>query len=197
MSVLPIYLYGTKVLKAKAKPVRTLNNSAIKLLVDMVDTMHAANGMGLAANQVGILQRVIAVDISGVNEKEREESNDQVKITSPHLPRKVVMINPVVAGKEGAWKMGEGCLSLPELRGEVERAEKIQVKYRDPNFDEKEILADGLLARVILHEIDHLDGILFTDLIDPEDKAQVKDDLKRIKLGDVDTEYPVVTKEEE
>jgi peptide deformylase len=197
MSVLPIYLYGTKILRAKAKPVKTLSNNVIKLVYDMVETMRAANGMGLAANQVGALHRVIAVDITGVNEKEREESGGQVKVTSPDLPRKVVMINPVVQGKEGAWDMEEGCLSIPELHGVVERAEKIQVKYRDPNFDEKEILADGLLARVILHEIDHLDGVLFTDLIRRSEKTLVRNDLKRIKQGDVEAGYPVVTTEEE
>jgi peptide deformylase len=197
MSVLPIYLYGTKVLRAKARPVKTLSNNVIKLVYDMVETMHTANGMGLAANQVGALQRVIAVDITGVNEKEREESGGQEKMTSPDLPRKVVMINPVVHGKEGLWDMEEGCLSIPELHGTVERAEKIQVKYRDPNFDEKEILVDGLLARVILHEIDHLDGVLFTDLMRKADKTIVKDDLKRIKRGEIDAGYSVVSTEEE
>ena len=197
MSVLPVYLYGTKVLRAKARPVRTLSNNVIKLVYDMVETMHAANGMGLAANQVGALHRVIAVDISSVNEEEREKKGGQVKMTSPELPRKVVMINPVVRDKEGLWEMEEGCLSIPELHGAVERAEKIQVKYRDPNFDEKEILADGLLARVILHEMDHLDGVLFTDLLKKADKTFVKNDLSRIRRGEIDAEYPVVTTEEE
>ncbi len=197
MSVLPVYLYGTKVLRAKAKPVKTLNNTVIKLVYDMVETMHAANGMGLAANQVGALHRVITVDITGVNEKEREESGGQVRITSPDLPRKIVMINPVVRGKEGGWEMEEGCLSIPELHGAVERAEKIEVKYRDANFDEKVILADGLLARVILHEMDHLDGVLFTDRMKKADKTFVRNDLSRIKRGEVDADYPVVTTEEE
>lgn len=197
MSVLPIYLYGTKVLKAKAKPVKGLDNNIIKLAYDMVETMHAANGMGLAANQVGSLHRVVTIDISGVDEEERKESNDEMKMTSPDLPRKIVMINPEILQRDGAWKMEEGCLSIPEIHGPVERAEKIRVKYRDPNFEEKEVLADGLLARVMLHEIDHLDGVLFTELLSPEDKAPIKEDLKRIKLGDVETIYPVVTAKEE
>jgi peptide deformylase len=197
MAVLPIYLYGTKVLKAKAKPVKELNNSIIKLIYDMVDTMHTANGMGLAANQVGSLHRVVTVDITEVDEEERKDSNEQLKTTSPELPRKVVMINPEVLEREGAWKMDEGCLSIPEVRGEVERAERIRVRFRDPNFDEKEFVADGLLARVMLHEIDHLDGILFTDLLSREEKTPIKGDLKRIKQGDVETSYPIVTAEEE
>jgi peptide deformylase len=197
MANLPIYLYGAKVLKAKARPVKELNNNIIKLIYDMVETMHAANGMGLAANQVGSLHRVVTVDISEVDEKERKESDEQLRTTSPDLPRKVVMINPEVLEREGSWKMEEGCLSIPEVRGRVERAEKIRVKFRDPNFEVKELMADGLLARVMLHEIDHLDGILFTELLDPAEKAPLKVDLKRIKDGDVETSYPVVTAKEE
>jgi len=197
MAVLPVYLYGTKVLKTKARPVKDLSNNIIKLIYDMVETMHASNGMGLAANQVGSLHRVVTIDISEVNEDEREESHDQLKKTSPGLPRKVVMINPEVLEREGAWKMEEGCLSIPDVRGKVERAERIRVKFRDPNFDEKELEADGLLARVMLHEIDHLDGILFTELLNPEDKAAIKVDLKNIRQGDVETSYPIVTAEEE
>lgn len=197
MAVLPVYLYGTKVLKTKARPVKELSNNIIRLIYDMVETMHAANGMGLAANQVGSLHRVVTIDISEVNEQEREASDDQMKITSPHLPRKVVMINPEILSREGSWAMDEGCLSIPDVRGEVTRAEKIRVRFRDPNFEEQELLADGLLARVMLHEIDHIDGILFTELLNPEEKAEIKSDLKRIKQGDVDTSYPVVTAEEE
>ena len=197
MAVLPIYLYGTKVLKAKARPVKELNNNVIKLIYDMVETMHVANGMGLAANQVGSLQRVVAIDISEVDETDRKESKQQLKMTSPDLPRKVVMINPEVLDREGSWKMEEGCLSIPEVRGEVERAEKILVRFRDPNFEVKELAADGLLARVMLHEIDHLDGILFTELMDPAERTPIKSDLKKIKEGDVETSYPVINTKEE
>jgi len=197
MAVLPIYLYGTKVLKAKARPVKELNNNVIKLIYDMVETMHVANGMGLAANQVGSLQRVVAIDISEVDETDRKESKQQLKMTSPDLPRKVVLINPEVLDREGSWKMEEGCLSIPEVRGEVERAEKILVRFRDPNFEVKELAADGLLARVMLHEIDHLDGILFTELMDPAERTPIKSDLRKIKEGDVETSYPVINTKEE
>ncbi len=197
MSVLPIYLYGTKVLKTKAKPVKNLDNNIIKLAYDMVETMHTANGMGLAANQIGSLHRIVTIDISEVNEDERAASNDQLKKTSPDLPRKVIMINPEILEREGSWKMDEGCLSIPEVRGTVERTEKIRVRYRDTNFEEKELRADGLLARVMLHEIDHLDGVLFTELLGQEEKQAVKDELKRIKKGDVETSYPIVTAKEE
>jgi len=197
MAILPIYLYGTKVLKAKAKPVKGLNNTVIKLIYDMVETMHSANGMGLAANQVGNLHRVVTIDISEVDEDERKKSNDQMRTTSPELPRKLVMINPEILEREGSWRMEEGCLSIPDVHGGVERTEKIRVKFRDPNFEQKELVADGLLARVMLHEIDHLDGVLFTELLNPEEKAIVKEDLKRIKAGIVETSYPTVAAKEE
>jgi peptide deformylase len=197
MAVLPIYLYGTKILKAKARPVKTLSNSIIKLVYDMVETMHKANGIGLAATQVGDLHRVVVIDISDAEGKGDEESVDDARITSPDLPRKVVMINPEVVERHDLLNMEEGCLSIPEVRGEVERAKKIRVRFRDANFVEKELLVDGLLARVMLHEIDHLDGILFTELLSSAQKAEVKPDLKRIRGGDVETSYPVVTAEEE
>ena len=197
MAVLPIYLYGTKVLKAKAKPVKDLSNKVIKLIYDMVETMHEANGMGLASTQVGSLDRVVVIDITEAEEKRSEESIEDAAPTSPSLPRKVVMINPVVLEGNGSWKMGEGCLSIPDVRGEVERVEKIRVKFRDANFKEQELLADGLLARVMLHEIDHLDGILFTELVSDEEKAELKAELKKIKKGEVETSYPVVTAAEE
>ncbi|HEY6953250.1 MAG TPA: peptide deformylase [Bacteroidota bacterium] len=197
MAVLPIYLYGTKILKTRAKPAKEMSNHLIKLVYDMFDTMHEANGMGLAATQVGDHHRVLVVDITEVDEEERKESNEQLRVTSPGLPRKVVMINPEILEKEGSWKMNEGCLSIPDVHGAVERAEKIRVRFRDANFKQQELLADGLLARVMLHEIDHLDGILFTELLSAEEKALVKPDLKKIKEGDVETSYPIITAEEE
>lgn len=197
MSALPIYLYGTKILKAKAKPVKELSNPIIKLIYDMMETMHVAGGMGLAATQVGNLHRVAVVDISEVDESQEEDPDPQLKKTSPDLPRKVIMINPEVLERQGAWSMDEGCLSIPNVRGKVERAEKIRVRFRDANFVEQELFADGVLARVMLHEIDHLDGILFTELLSKEDKSRIKGELKNIREGVVEASYPVVTKEEE
>jgi peptide deformylase len=197
MSVLPIYLYGTKVLKAKAKPVKELNNTVIKLVYDMVETMDEANGIGLAATQVGNLHRVVVVDISDVDERKSEESAHRQVLTSPDLPRKVVMINPEVLEEQGSWKVEEGCLSIPDVRGEVERAEKIKVRFRDANFQQVELNADGLLARVMLHEIDHLDGILFTERLSSPQRLLLKGELRKIKQGDVETSYPVITADEE
>ena len=193
MSVLPIYLYGSEALRAKAKPVNELDNSIVKLIYDMFETMHKANGIGLAATQVGSLHRVIVIDVSEVEEKKDEETGETIQVASPGLPRKLVMINPRVVSEAGLWKMEEGCLSIPEVRGEIERAEKIGIRFLDANFRETELLADGLLARVMLHEIDHLDGVLFIDRVSATDRALLRTQLRKIKKGEVETSYPVIT----
>lgn len=191
MSVLPIYLYGSDVLRAKAKPVKELDDEVVKLLYDMFETMHKANGIGLAATQVGDFHRVIVLDISDVDEKPEEGSQKEVKMTSPDLPRTLALINPEVLHGEGMWPMEEGCLSIPDVRAEVERAEKVRVRFRDANFQLTELTVDGLLARVVLHEIDHLDGVLFVDRISSAKRSLLRPKLRRIKKGDVETSYPV------
>jgi peptide deformylase len=198
MSVLPIYLFGTEVLKKKAKPVKAIDDTTVKLVYDMFETMHKANGIGLAANQVGDLRRVITVDIADVSEPSAEgEMENSAHPTSPGLPRTLTIINPEIVSEEGKWSVDEGCLSLPEIRSEVERAEKVRIRFRDAEFKEQEILADGLLARVILHELDHLDGILFVERIAKARRGLLLPKLRRIRKGEIDTNYPVVTSAQE
>ena len=194
MSILPIYLFGNDILKKKAKPVESLDDSTVKLIYDMFETMHEANGLGLAATQVGDLRRVITIDISDVTEPNAEgETEDVAHPTSPNLPRTLALINPEIIGEEGKWSMEEGCLSLPNLHAEVERAEKIKVRFRDAEFKEQELFADGLLARVILHEYDHLDGVLFVDRINKAKRSLIMPKLRKIRKGEVETDYLVVT----
>ncbi len=198
MSVLPIYLYGTEVLKKKAKPVVALDDTTVRLVYDMFETMHKANGIGLAANQVGDLRRVITVDIADVSEPSAEgEMEVSTHPTSPDLPRTLTIINPEIVIEDGTWSVDEGCLSLPELRSEVERAEKVRMRFRDIDFKEQEIFADGLLARVILHELDHLDGVLFVDRISKAKRSLLLAKLRKIRKGDIATSYPVVTAAQE
>lgn len=129
-------------LRKTSRPVKELNDRITMLLDDMVETMHQANGVGLAAPQVGILRRAITVDVGeGVYK----------------------MINPEILEEEGSDIDIEGCLSVPNFNGTVERPEMIKVKYLDENFTENIIEARGLFARCICHEVDHLNGILFTD----------------------------------
>lgn len=178
MSVLPIYLYSQPVLRKKAKQVNRVDTDLVQFVEDMFETMHKAGGIGLAANQVGSLQRVIVVDVSDM-----EETQDV---------KPIVMINPVVVQEQGLWKMEEGCLSIPEIRDEVERAETIRVKFRDLEFKEQEIEAAGILARVILHEIDHLNGVLFVDYLGTAKQKLLRGRLNKIRRGEVEVSYPVV-----
>jgi peptide deformylase len=192
MSVLPIYLYGSPVLRAKAKPVADLDDSMVKLIYDMFETMRKANGVGLAANQVGDLRRVLVVDLSGVDEEGDEPSAPVEADRTGEREKTFVVINPEVLETSGSWSMEEGCLSIPDVRSEVERPERIRLRYRDGNFRLREMEAEGLLARVILHEIDHLDGVLFIDRISAPSRALLKGKLRSIKKGDVEAEYPIV-----
>ena len=178
MAVLPIYTYGTRVLRKKALPVRQVTDELIQLIMDMFETMHKANGIGLAANQVGILQRVIVVDVSDV------EGFEEVK--------PLVLINPEVRSQEGHWVVEEGCLSIPDVRDDVERAETITVRYKDTSFGDVELTAEGLLARVILHEIDHLNGVLFIDHLPSPKRKEHSEELTRIRRGEMEVSYPVV-----
>jgi peptide deformylase len=196
MSILPIYLYGTEVLKKKTKPVKELDNSTVKLIYDMFETMHKANGIGLAATQVGDLRRILVVDIADVSEENAEgEQEDAAHPTSPDLPRTIAMINPEILQEEGSISLQEGCLSIPDIHAMVDRPEKVRVRYRDANFQEQDIVADGLLARVIQHEFDHLNGVLFIDHIGAAKRTLLKSRLNAIKKGEIETSYPIVARE--
>jgi len=192
MSTLPIYLYGTEVLRKKAKPIQKLDDAAIKLMYDLAETMRKANGIGLAATQVGELRRMLVVDVSAIERGAKDE--DEGKPSKDETESKIlVMINPEFKSMDGSVTMEEGCLSIPELRAEVDRPEKIVVKYMDVNFEEADLTADGLLARVIQHEADHLDGIMFVDRIGKTRRALLRSELKKIEKGEVDTSYPSIS----
>jgi peptide deformylase len=192
MSILPIYLYGTEVLRKKAKAIPRLDHSIIKLMYDLAETMHKANGIGLAATQVGELRRMLVVDLAAIERGVTEE--DAGKEPPPNTEAKIlVMINPEIMEAEGSASMEEGCLSIPDLRAEVDRPEKISVQYRDANFDEVKLTAEGILARVIQHEADHLDGVMFVDRVGKTRRVLLKSDLKKIVKGEVDTSYPSIS----
>ncbi len=198
MAILPIYTYGTKILKEKAQPVVTADDSLHKLIYDMFETMKKANGIGLAATQVGDLRRVLVVDISDTDEPNAEgEVEDVNHPTSPQLPRTLVVINPQILESEGEWTMEEGCLSLPGIRADVSRPEKIRIRFLDAELREQEIVADGLLARVLQHEMDHLEGVLFIDRINRAKRSLLMNQLRKLKKGEMDVNYPVVTPKDE
>jgi peptide deformylase len=179
MSVLPIYTYGAPVLRKKARPIAAASDDILRLVLDMFETMHKAQGIGLAATQVGSLERVLVIDLSEM------EGYEEFK--------PLTVINPeVVTGGEN-WTMEEGCLSIPDVRGDVERPGTIGLKYRDANFREQELEASGLLGRVLLHEIDHLNGVLFIDHMPPALRSVHEEKLKKIEKGELEVGYPIVT----
>ena len=179
MAVLPIYTYGASILRKKAQPVHRIDDDVIKLIMDMFETMRNTSGIGLAANQVGSLQRVIVVDLSEMEE---------FKNFKP-----LALINPEVISQGGKWMMEEGCLSIPDVRDEVERSQVIKVRYKDTRFQDIELEASDLLGRVILHEIDHLNGVLFLDHLSSAKRKLHKEKLKKIEQGEIEVSYPVVT----
>jgi peptide deformylase len=149
--------------------------------MDMFETMHNANGIGLAATQVGSLERVIVVDLSDLEE---------MKELKP-----ILLINPEIVGQEGTCVQEEGCLSIPDVRDDVERAESIKVKFKNSKFRDVSMEVTGLLARVILHEIDHLDGVLFLDRIPKERRKLHTKALKQIQKNEIEVSYPIVSAE--
>jgi peptide deformylase len=183
MAVLPIYTYGANILRRRAEPARHADNRVVALIIAMFETMRKASGIGLAATQVGRLDRVIVIDVSDVEE---------YKDVKP-----LALINPEVISRHGKASMEEGCLSIPEVRGLVERSDEITVRYRDANFQFQEIKAGGLLSRVLLHEIDHLDGVLFIDHLSADARAELAGDLAKIERGEMNVDYPVVTAPED
>jgi len=147
VALLPILVLGDKRLREKAEPVAEIGEAECRLIDDMVETMHDAPGVGLAATQVGVAKRIIVVDTSA------GEEEGQVH----------VLVNPEISCPEGEQLGQEGCLSVPEEFADVKRPMKLRVTAQDREGNPVELDADDLLARVICHEVDHLDGILFVD----------------------------------
>jgi peptide deformylase len=178
MSLLPITLYGDKILRKKVDKVKKVDNETIELIKNMFDTMRNAKGIGIAANQVGVNKSIFVVDVSQV------EGYENIK--------PLVFINPKITNySEEKTTYEEGCLSIPEIRSEIYRPNKIKIVFQDIDLKEQTIEADELLARVVQHEFDHLQGVLFIDLIDKEKKKEIKENLESIKNRKVETEYPV------
>lgn len=154
MAVRQIVFLGEQVLREKAHKVKQLDKSTEKLIDDMIDTLHAADGLGLAANQVGVRQRVIIVEVPHDEE-------------DPGSGKLYALINPEIThSSQELIETEEGCLSIPYYYGEVVRPEAVIVKARDRKWHEVKIKATGMLARALQHEIDHLNGILFVDRMD-------------------------------
>lgn len=178
--IYPIVMYGDPVLRKKAKDIEK-GTDIFELVNDMYETMHAAHGIGLAAPQIGKGIRLFVVDGTTLEDE-------------PNLKDfKKAFVNPTILNESGApWGFEEGCLSIPNIREEVERPEKLRIKYFDENWNQFEEDFDGMKARIIQHEYDHIEGKLFIDYLTPLKKRMLKGKLADISKGEVETEYRIL-----
>lgn len=194
--ILPIVAYGDPVLKKEAQEIDKDFPGLDKLIADMFETMYAASGVGLAAPQIGNSIRLFVVDGSPFAEDEEDEEDPRAEGMENF---KKVFINPIIEEETGQeWGFNEGCLSIPKIREEVFRQEKITISYYDENWELREETYEGYSARIIQHEYDHIEGILFTDHLSPLKKRLLTKRLQNISKGDVEVSYkmkfPVVKK---
>jgi len=183
--ILPIVAYGDPVLKREGEEIDENYPNLKELIDNMFETMENAQGVGLAAPQIGLGIRLFIVDTSPFVDEEETDS-EMLKLKD----FRKVFINPIIIEEEGEkWNFNEGCLSIPGIREDVARQPTITIEYMDENFELKEEQYDGLIARVIQHEYDHVDGVLFTDRLNPIRKQFLKKRLDNISKGIVDIDY--------
>ena len=183
---LPIVAYGANVLKNRAINI-TADYPDLKILINnMWETMYNANGVGLAAPQIGKSIRLFVIDASPFSEDETLSDEDIAALKD----FKKVFINPEIIEETGdEWDFTEGCLSIPNIREHVSRKEKITIRYCNESFEEHTLTLNGLAARVVQHEYDHIEGILFTDKLSPLKKRLLKGKLSDISKGKINPEY--------
>ena len=190
--ILPIVAYGHPVLRKVAKEMDESYPDLPKLIEDMWETMYASNGVGLAAPQVNKDVRLFVIDsaqiFANMNEQDREEEN------YPDAPGiKQVFINAHVLEEHGDdWAYNEGCLSIPKIREEIHRAEEVTIEFEDENFTHHKKTFNGVTARIILHEYDHIEGKLFIDKISPLKRKLMKRKLEDISRGNVSVDYKML-----
>lgn len=184
--ILPIVAYGDPVLRKVAKDITKDYPKLEELIKNMWETMYNAHGVGLAAPQVGLPIRLFVVDTAPFGDDEELDKEEQELLKS----FKKVFINAKIEIENGKeWDFNEGCLSIPDIREDVKRKPEITIQYMDENFVSHTETYDGLLARVIQHEYDHIEGILFTDKLSSLKKRLLKSRLDKISKGKIDVEY--------
>lgn len=178
--ILPIFAYGQPVLKQIAKDITPEYPELSQLIADMWETMYYASGVGLAAPQIGLGVRIFVVDSIQIKDEMRKGEEGIKK----------VFINAHIVEETGKmWGYEEGCLSIPHVRGEVERPDTVRIRYVDENFVAHEETYSGINARVIQHEYDHIDGILFVDKLKPLKKKLIQRRMNDILAGQVRADY--------
>lgn len=183
--IYPIIAYGDPVLRKVTQPIEPNSLDLPKLVEDMYQTMYNASGVGLAAPQIGLNIRIFVVDGTPFNEGEEAQDRDQSLDDF-----KKVFINPEILEETGdTWSFEEGCLSIPGIRGEVHRPAKVRIRYQDTEWQLREETYEGIAARIIQHEYDHLQGKLFTDYLPALKRQLIKKKLNDIAKGNVDVDY--------
>ena len=184
--ILPIVAYGDAVLKKEAKEIDKDYPKLDELIENMYETMYGAYGVGLAAPQVGLPIRLFVVDTEPFSDDEDLSEKDREQMKN----FKKTFINAQILEEEGdEWAFNEGCLSIPDVREDVFRKPKIKIQYKDENFETHVEEYDGLIARVIQHEYDHIEGILFTDKLSSFKKRLIKGKLTNISKGKIKIDY--------
>lgn len=185
MSVLPIVTYNDPILTKETKPISENSEELQSLIDNMFETMYQASGVGIAAPQIGKSIQVFVMDADAITEEIEDEED-----AGP-----IVLINPkIIKEDEEKVKLEEGCLSIPEVRDEISRPKSITVTYKDRDFNDQTLEASGWVARVIQHEYDHLQGVLFLDYLSAFKRRLHKSTLKKIEKGKLETEYILASK---
>ncbi len=185
MAILPIVTYNDQILRSKAAPIKENNEDLQRLIDDMFHTMYNSNGVGLAAPQIGKAARLFVVDADPMT----EELEDEEDLGA------MVFINPEIKATSGEEiKMEEGCLSIPDVRDDIARPELVEVTYKDRNFIQQTQLFKGFVSRVVQHEIDHLNGVLFVDYLSAFRRRLHRSQLKKIQKGVFEADYPLAEK---
>jgi peptide deformylase len=174
MAIRPVRLYGDPVLREKARPIETFDEPLAQLVADMFETMRAYRGVGLAGNQVGVAQRVLVIEVPA------EEEGETLKLA---------LVNPRLSEASGQQVEEEGCLSIPGVYDDVKRAMKVRVQAQDPQGRPLDFTAEGYLARVVQHEVDHLDGVLFTDRLSTLRRQFLRRSLEGLARGEMPEGY--------
>lgn len=179
--ILPVYAFGQPVLKKVAASISKDYENLHELIENMWETMYAAHGVGIAAPQIGLSIRLFVIDSIQIMEEDKKSEGI-----------KKVFINAKVVDETGdLWPYEEGCLSIPEIRGDVERPQKVRIQYQDENFNPHDEIYEGINARIIQHEYDHIEGILFTEKLKPLKKKLIQRKLNDIKSGKIQADYKI------
>ena len=182
MSVLPITIYEDPYLRTKCDPVKENSDELQQFIDDLFETMYNAHGVGLAAPQVANTSRVFVIDVDAMLKEEKDS-----ELVGP-----MAFINPEIIEKgDEVVEYEEGCLSIPDIREDIQRPDYIKVKYLDRDFKEQTLEARGWLSRVIQHEYDHIEGVLFIDYLGSFRKRLLRGKLKQMDNGELEAEYPI------